>query len=184
MTTATTSSGPRTAILPDGTWRVDPARSHVGFHVKRRGAGVLHGGFAGFDGAVFTGPHGTSAQGSVRVGSVDTGNEERDEHLCAHSFFDAEAFPRMTFRTTGVEPAADGSWTIDGELTMHGRTRPVELHAVAEDGAADGRARLRVSGELDRRDFGLTWSRVIELTGAVAMEIGIDLELELERERG
>ena len=183
MSTDTTARSPQTAILPSGRWRVARSRSRVGFEVNRRGAGPLHGAFTAFDGELAVGAAGTAAHGFVRIDSIDTGNEERDEHLCAPSFFATERYPFMTFVATQVVPTAGGEWAIDGELTIRDVTRPLHLLARVEDVAGhDDRRRLHVGGELDRRDFALTWSRVIEMTGAVAMQVRLELDLDVEPE--
>jgi polyisoprenoid-binding protein YceI len=112
----------------------------------------------------------------VRVASIATGNADRDAHLLAPGFFAAGTYPEITFRASRMEALADGRWRIGGELTIRDRTRPVELIA-----SRRAHARLRVDGEIDRRDFGLTWSRAIEATGAVGVTVRLELDLGLER---
>jgi len=183
MSTDTTARSPQTAILPAGRWQVVRSRSRVGFEVHRRGAGTLHGAFTAFEGEIDVDAGGAAAHGSVRVDSVDTGLAERDEHLCAASFFAAERHPFMTFVATRIVPADGGAWAIDGELTIRDVTRPLHLDVHVDDVAGhEDRRRLRLRGELDRRDYGLTWNRVIEMTGAVAMQVRLELDLEVERQ--
>jgi len=180
MSTDTTAQSPQTAILPTGRWQVVRSRSRVGFEVHRRGAGTLHGAFTAFDGEIDIGAGRAAAHGFVRVDSVDTGLAERDEHLCAPSFFAAERYPFMTFVATQIVPAPGGGWAIDGELTIRDVTRPLHLAVQVENVVGhEDRRRLRLGGELDRRDYGLTWSRVIEMTGAVAMQVRIELDVEV-----
>ncbi|MBX5442251.1 MAG: YceI family protein [Solirubrobacteraceae bacterium] len=169
-------------ILPAGRWRVVRRRSRVGFAVGRRGLGVLHGAFTGFEGELAVAADGAAtARGAVRADSVDTGDGLRDDHLRGAGFLDAERHPRMTFAADAIGRGEDGAWAIDGALTIRGVTRPLRLDARVEDVAGRDRARrLRVAGELDRRDFGLAWGRVAELAGGVATRVRVELDLEVE----
>jgi polyisoprenoid-binding protein YceI len=141
-------------------WQVDPSRSSVGFAIRKLGAGVVRGRFTDFEGALDRG-------GSVRVASIATGDAKRDEH------------PLIGFSIARIDVLDDGAWRIAGELTIRDRTRPVELLARHE---ADGqRRRLRLTGEVDRRAFGLVWNRAIEATGAVGTQVALELDRELRR---
>jgi polyisoprenoid-binding protein YceI len=153
-------------------WQVDPSRSRVGFAIRKLGAGTVRGRFTDFEGALDRG-------GSVRVASIATGDAKRDEHLLAPNFFAADEHPLIGFRIARIDVADDGAWRIASELTIRDRTRPVELRARQETG--DGRRHLRLTGEIDRRDFGLVWNRAIEATGAVGNQVALELDLELSR---
>lgn len=134
-----------------GRWRVEPARSTVAFDVKHLGFATATGRFEELDGVLEL-AEGT-ASGSVAVASVDTGDEGRDAFLTSSDFFDAETFPRISYRASEVHTGAGGELEVRGEMTMHGVTRPLTLRgALAWD--AD-RAALELSGELDRTEFGL-----------------------------
>ncbi len=158
--------------LPAGQWLVDPSRSRAGFVVRKLGVGSLRGRFGGVSGSLLVDTATVAAHGSVDAVSIETGNEDRDEHLRAPGFFAAEAFPRISFRSTGVEATNERRWRVHGELTIRDRTREIELLA-----SRTNPLRLRVRGEIDRRDYGLTWSRAIEATGVVSNVVRIELEL-------
>lgn len=164
--------------LPSGDWQVDGSRSHVEFTIRKLGAGTLRGRFRQADGTLAVHGGRTSASGTVRVASIDTGNDERDAHLCAPSFFGAESHPEIAFRSRAIVPDGEDRWRISGDLTIRDRRREVELVAVRP-----APEHLRVRGEIDRRDFGLTWNRAIEATGAVGTRVGIELDLRLTLDR-
>jgi polyisoprenoid-binding protein YceI len=155
---------PALSPLPAG--RVDPRRSRVGFAIRKLGAGTFRGSFADFRGELGA----ARAHGSVRVAGIDTGDARRDAHL--RELFAADEHPEITF----VGRSLAGN-RIRGELTIRGCTREIELTATPR-----GRA-LEVRGELDRRDFGLTWNRAIEASGAVGTAVRIELDLQLAGRR-
>jgi polyisoprenoid-binding protein YceI len=171
MSTLASMSG---NLVPRGRWRVDAARSRAGFRVRKLGGHVVDGGFGELDGEVTVAGRELTAAGSVRVASIDTGNADRDAHLRAPSFFDADGHPEIHFEACGAVPVGRRSWRVDGTLTIRGRTRPAQLSVTQV-----GPERLLVRGEIDRRDFGLTWGRVIEATGAVSPTVALELDLSL-----
>ena len=90
-----------TTAIPTGTWTVDPAHSKVGFAVKHMGVSTVRGEFHDFDGSLDVDENGTlSARGIVKVASVNTNQEQRDEHLRSADFFDAETYPELAFEST------------------------------------------------------------------------------------
>ena len=173
---------PASGVLPRGQWCVDPSRSRVAFTVRKLGAGTVRGRFADADGDLVVDDGRLSASGRVRVASIATGNEDRDAHLCSPRFFAAEAFPQIAFESREVVAIDRRSLRIRGDLTIRDQVREIELIAALPAGL-DVEPRIEVSGEIDRRDFGLVWNRAIEATGAVATTIGIELDLQLVRAR-
>ena len=156
MTTATTPAG---VTIPAGTWAVDPVHSSIGFEVKHFGISTFRGRFTGYEGRLVTGD-GTleSVEGRVDVSSVDVRDPQLAAHLQTPDFFDAENHPSIAFASTGVREVEDG-YELDGELTIRGETRPVNL-AVQVDGAGDdpyGGQRISVvgTGEINRFDYGI-----------------------------
>ena len=166
-------------------WNLDASHSSVGFKVKHMAISRVKGSFGEFSGAVTgePGKPGTfAAELAIQVASVDTDNEKRDEHLRSADFFDVENFPEMTFKSTKVEMDGDEG-TLTGELTLHGVTKTIELEleyaGLVEDPWGNTRMGFSAEGEIDRRDFGLTWSKALETGGLV---VGNDVEIELEIE--
>jgi polyisoprenoid-binding protein YceI len=180
---ATPATTPATQITP-GVWEIDSAHSEVGFTARHMMVSKVRGRFGTFSGTITTAedPAQSSVDAVIDVASVDTGNQQRDNHLRSADFLDAEKYPEISFRSTGVRP--DGNyWVVDGELTVHGVTRPVplllELNGVRPDPYGNTRAGFSASTEINRRDFGVTINMPMDGGGAVVSDrITINLEVE------
>jgi polyisoprenoid-binding protein YceI len=172
-----------------GTYALDPAHSHVGFSVRHVMVSRTKGRFADFSGTVTIGedPLDSSVEVEIQAASIDTRDETRDGHLRSPDFFDAEQFPTLTYRSTRVTPAGPGTWTVDGELTLHGVTQPVPLTVTFEGGAKDpwggSRIGFTAKAEIDREAYGLTWNQALETGGVlVGKQVRIDIEAEAVRQ--
>jgi polyisoprenoid-binding protein YceI len=158
---ATTISPER---IPAGTYNVDPSHSSVGFEVRHMGIATVRGAFRRFSGSIDAAGATPVLKGSVEVASIDTGDEQRDAHLAAPDFFDAEQYPEITFETTGID-STDGSIRLAGQITIKGITKPIELTGSAGEGGTDpwGNERIgfEVEGVIDRRDFDLKWNQTL-----------------------
>ena len=156
-----------TALVPAGTWQVDPAHSSVEFSVKHMGIANVRGRFTDFQGTVEVGQDAWSAKarGSIKVASIDTGEPQRDAHLRSADFFDVEGFPEITFESTRVEPIDDNSSRVWGNLTMHGITREVKLDLVLQgtdtDPWGNERAGAEIQGVLNRKDFDMKFNQAL-----------------------
>src|SRR4051794_13114707 len=111
-----------------GTWDIDAAHSTVGFSVRHMMVSKVRGYFREFAGEIVTAadPAQSSVTATIDLGSIDTRQEQRDAHIRSADFFDVEAHPQMTFRSIAVRSHGE-DWTVDGELTLKGNTRPVTL---------------------------------------------------------
>ena len=179
----TSVSTPTTAVTP-GTWEIDPVHSEVGFTARHMMVSKVRGRFGSFSGTITTAedPAQSSVEAVIEVASVDTSNEQRDNHLRSADFLDAEKYPEITFRSTGVRQ--DGNyWVVDGDLTVHGVTRAVplllELNGMSLDPYGNTRAGFSATTEINRRDFGVTINMPMDGGGAVVSDrINISLEVE------
>jgi polyisoprenoid-binding protein YceI len=177
-------------VLPaPGTFALDPVHSHVGFSARHMMISKVRGRFAAFNGTLSVGsePGETVVEVEVDLASVDTKDPQRDAHLRSADFFDVEQFPTMSFRSTRVLSIDGDGYRLDGELTLHGVTRPLALDVVFDGVATDpyGGQRLGFSatGEVDREAFGLTWNQALETGGVlVSRRVRIDIEAELVRQ--
>jgi polyisoprenoid-binding protein YceI len=177
MTDTTTS----TALpLIAGSWTLDSAHSSVGFAIRHLGVAKVRGRFADFDASLVIGPspEATAVTATVDLASIDTGNADRDAHVRSSDLLDIEKRPSMTFRSTGVR--GDGSdWTLDGDLTIGDVTRPlsldVELGGIESFFDGSRHAGFDATGELRRKDFGLTFGPADLMLGDV-VKIQLDLE--------
>ena len=107
-----------------GTWTIDPVHSEVGFSVRHMMVSKVRGKFTTFSGELVTGedPLASSVTAEIDLTSIDTGNEQRDDHIRSADFFDVETYPTMTYRSTGIRQDGD-DFVLDGELTLKGVTR-------------------------------------------------------------
>ena len=171
-----------TQMLATGSWQVDPVHSVVEFRVRHMMIATVKGRFRDFDGAIVSGEV-PSVAGSIRVGSLETLDGRRDEHLRSPDFFDVERFPEITFEANGIQFNGDGKhFLLPGELTIKEVTRPVLLDGVFNGAGVhpDGGERIAFAlrGELDRTDFGLVWNRAID-TGGVLVGNTVELALDV-----
>lgn len=167
-------------------WIIEPAHSSIDFTVRHLGLSNVRGRFGSFSGRLETDAEGkpVSVEVTIDPASIDTGVEDRDNHLRSPDFFDVANHPEITFRSNSVTAVSEDRYTIDGDLTIRGTTRPFSLEVEASGpvpspfggqvGAANG------SGTVNRKDFGLTWNQVLETGGLLVGEnvkFGFDLEL-------
>jgi polyisoprenoid-binding protein YceI len=151
-------------VLPTGTWTVDPVHSNIEFSVKHLGIATVRGAFNDFEGTFEVGDDGSArARGRVHVASVDTNDDTRDAHLRSEDFFHAEVHPELRFESTEILPLDDDTFEIHGALTMRGVSRPVvlqaELQGTETDPWGNERVGLEASGQLTRRDWGMTFNQ-------------------------
>jgi polyisoprenoid-binding protein YceI len=167
-----------------GKWVIDSVHSHVGFIVKHMMVSKVRGNFKIFSGEFVTGedPLQSSVTATIDLRSIETGNEQRDDHIRSADFFEVETHPEMTFKSTGVR--RDGSnFVLDGELSLHGVTRQVplqlEIEGFGPDAYGGTRSGFSATGEINRSDFGVSYNGPIPGGGTVISEkVQIVLEIE------
>ena len=151
--------------IPAGIYNVDPTHSNVGFEVRHMGIATVRGSFHGFQGKVDASGDTAVLEGSVDVDTVDTNEENRDGHLKGPEFFDAAAHPQITFSSQGTEVEGDGQIRLNGEITIKGTTKPIELVGTVAEGGEDPwgnqRIGLELEGTIDRREFDLKWNQTL-----------------------
>jgi polyisoprenoid-binding protein YceI len=185
MATATIIRSP----IASGTWKVDAAHSKVGFSVKHLGVSTVRGEFNEFEGILEVGEDLASARvhGTVRAGSVDTNEPQRDEHLRSADFFDVETHPEIRFESKGIEPLDEDTFRIVGDLTLHGVTRELELEAevtgAGQDMQGNERIGLEVTGGLSRGDYGMKFNQALG-GGNVLVSDKVKLALDIAAVRG
>lgn len=170
--------------VPAGTYTIDPAHSRAEFRIKHLGISTVTGRFDGVDGTVTVG-EGLGSLATTAVidaSTISTGNDDRDGHLRSPDFFDVAQYPEITFTSTGVRPGEGSGFTLLGDLTMHGVTRPVEL-AAEYVGTATMQGTPKVGftaqGEITRQDWGLTWDQTNEVGEALVGDT-VTLMIEVE----
>jgi polyisoprenoid-binding protein YceI len=167
-----------------GTWSIDPVHSEVGFTVRHMMVSKVRGRFRDFSGQIVTGQDvpGSSVTAEIDLASIDTGNEQRDAHIRSADFFEVETHPTMTYRSAGIRRHGD-DYIVDGKLTLKGVTKDVtlalEINGFGPDPFGGTRAGFTATGEINRRDFGVNFSAVMETGGAVVSDkVTIQLEIE------
>lgn len=153
-----------TTALPTGTWTVDPVHSNVEFSVKHVGIATVKGRFNQFEGTLEVGPDGAVGHGSVEVQSIDTGEQQRDDHLRSPDFFDVANHPKIDFRSTAIQVDGDAI-AVSGDITIHGVTRPITLEGELEGSETDHQGQQRVglslSAQIKRSDFDMRFNAAL-----------------------
>ncbi|TAP42955.1 YceI family protein [Arthrobacter sp. S39] len=174
--------------ITPGVWTLDMSHSEIGFTVRHAGISKVRGRFTDASAEARIG--GSLAEASlhatVKTASFDSGDANRDGHVKGPDFFDVETFPEMTFRATSVE--GDGEdYTLTGDLTIRGITKPIELEVeftgVAVDPFGATRAGFSAEAEISRKEFGLTWNAALEAGGLlVSDKVKINIEAALVKQ--
>ncbi|HEX3344443.1 MAG TPA: YceI family protein [Polyangiaceae bacterium] len=167
-------------------WSIDTVHSHVGFSVKHMMVATVRGQFKGYRATLRLDPKDfarSKFEGEIDVASIDTGNPDRDAHLRTNDFFDAPNHPKITFQSTRIEPKDGGEYTVHGDLTIRGVTKPValdvEFHGTSKNPYGKTVAGLSVRGTVNRKDFGVNFNALLE-TGGVAIAEKVKLEVDVE----
>ena len=167
-----------------GTWDIDPTHSTVGFSVRHMMVSKVRGYFRDFSGEIDTAEDPTQSTVTARINmdSIDTRQEQRDAHIRSADFFDVGNHTEMTFRSTAVR--TDGAdWTVLGDLTIKGITKPValelELNGFGPDAYGGTRAGFSAKTEISRKEFGVDIDMPMD-GGGVVVGDKINVELEIE----
>lgn len=174
--------------ITPGLWTLDMSHSEIGFSVRHAGISKVRGRFtdASAEAKIGRSLADASLHATVKTASFDSGDANRDGHVKGPDFFDVENFPEMTFRATSVE--GDGEdYTLTGDLTIRGITKPIELEVeftgVAVDPFGATRAGFSAEAEISRKEFGLTWNAVLETGGLlVSDKVRINVEAALVKQ--
>ena len=150
------STTDQTTGIPTGTWVVDPIHSSIGFAVRHSGVMTFRGTFEKFDARLVDG----RLKGTAEVASVVVDDENLAGHLQTPDFFDAEQFPELRFVSKSIDRDADRV-SLEGDLTLRGSTRPVDIAGGISGPITDGYGRQRLGLDLEttvnRRDYGIDW---------------------------
>lgn len=155
-------------------WKIDPTHSEIEFKVKHLVISTVTGKFTEFNATLETEDgtfEGADVKFNAEIASILTGVEDRDNHLKSADFFDAENFPKLTFDSTSFEKTGESTYKLTGHLTIKDVTKEVTLNVehggTVEDPYGQTKAGFEISGEISRKEFGLTWSAVTEAGSVV-----------------
>ncbi|WP_454086070.1 YceI family protein [Georgenia sp. Marseille-Q6866] len=169
--------------LAPGTYTIDPSHTEIGFTVRHAGISKVRGQFTEFSGDITVAESFADSAVNVTIqsASVDTRDENRDNHLRSADFWDSENKPTWTFVSTGVEGSGE-EFSVLGDLTINGVTKPatlaVEYNGAATDPFGNKRVGFSASTEVSRKEFGLTWNAALE-TGGVLVGDKIRIAMEI-----
>jgi polyisoprenoid-binding protein YceI len=172
-------------VLPaPGAWKIDPGHTDVAFIGRHFMVTKVRGRFTDVTGTVVIAPHldDSKVEVTIKMASVESGSEARDEHIKSPELFDVQLFPTAIFRSTAVDWRGI-SGVVHGDLTIHGVTRPVDLAVTFEGYVRDpwggDRGIFSAGTKVNREDFGITWNVALEAGGLlVSKDIQIEIELE------
>lgn len=181
------------SFAQDGEYTIDPAHSQIIFKVKHLAISNVTGRFDLFEGTYNFDEENidnSSVQTKIVASSINTNEQDRDDHLKSKDFLDVEKYPNITFKSTAVKKGNDSNFQIIGDLSIHGVTKEVTLDAtyeghLASDPRGNERTAFVANGKINRKDFGMTWNKALELGGlVVGDEINITLEVQGIRKKG
>ena len=175
------------ALAQTTAWKVDPNHTAAQFSVKHLGVSTVRGAFMKTAGEIQLDEKDmTKSQVDVTVDttSVDTRNESRDKDVKSPNFLDVATYPTMTFKSKRITAAGDGKYKMTGDLTLHGVTREVTFDVegpspAIKDPWGNLRRGASATATINRRDFGITYSKALDTGGLVVsndVQITIDIE--------
>ena len=181
---------PALALAAGTTWNVDPSHSQVGFAVKHLVISNVRGEFGAYQGKVVLDEADvtkSSVAATLDVNSLNTKVADRDAHLKSADFFDVAKYPSITFKSTKVAKAGKDELKVTGDLTLHGVTKPVVLDVSTSPEVkgmyGETRRGFAATTTIDRKDYGLTWNKLVEAGPAVGDQVRIVLDLELVKDQ-
>ena len=186
--TVAAAAAPQTGT---STWAIDPGHTLVEFSGRHMMVTTVKGRFKDVRGTLVideADPARSSVEVEIGAASLDTGNEQRDNHLKSPDFLEVERYPTITFKSTRVEPG-DGAnrFRVIGDLTIRGVTREVVLDATF-NGRGTNPWGQEVAGysaetEINRKDYGVEWNAALEGGGFLVGEtVKIALEIEAAKQ--
>jgi polyisoprenoid-binding protein YceI len=184
------SLAPALALAAESTWNLDASHSNAGFAIRHLVVSTVRGNFTKFTGTLKLDEADvtkSTVEATLDVASVDTRVADRDAHLKSPDFFDVAKYPTMTFRSTKVVAAGKDKLAVTGDLTLHGVTRPVTLEVATSPEVkgmfGETRRAFAATGKIDRKDFGLTWSKLVEAGPVLGDEVTLTLEIEAVKDQ-
>ena len=172
----------------DDTYKLDPVHSSISFKV-RHFFSFVNGNFQKFEGTIKVDPdhpEKSSVTATIDAASISTQNDKRDADLRSDHFFDVAKYPTITFKSRSVKQTGADSGDIVGDLTMHGVTKEITLHAKFL-GKGTGLGGKPISGwqvtpePIKRSDYGSTWSKAVEGTAVVGEEVTVSIDVEADK---
>lgn len=167
-------------------WAVDASHSSVDFSIRHMMISKVKGTFHSYEANIEADPEdltSASISFSIDLASIDTRNNDRDNHLKSGDFFDVEQFPKMTFNATKITKTGEGEYEVSGDLSLHGVTRTESFDVTYEGGGKNPWGvevvGYNVEGKIKRSDYGLTYNAALETGGVlIGDEVKVSLEIQ------
>jgi polyisoprenoid-binding protein YceI len=172
-------------------WGLDQSHSKIGFSIVHLVISEVEGQFNNYEVSVVTeGDNFENAKinFSADVNSINTDNEKRDEHLKSADFFDSSKFPKITFVGKSFTKEEGNNYKLVGDFTIRDITKEVELdvkyNGMVTDPWGNTKAGFKISGVINRFDYGLKWNAALETGGLVVSdEVALNINLELAKQK-
>lgn len=168
-----------------GDYTIDTVHSRVGFVARHAMVAKVRGTFDEFEGSLHIDgvhPENSSGRVTIQAKSINTRNNQRDDHLRSNDFLDMDNNPEVTFVSTGIKQTADGEFLVSGDLSIRGVSNPIEIPfeytGTVTDLSGDDRFGLEGSVVINRKDWGVSWNAALEGGGVLVSE-KITLEIEV-----
>lgn len=166
-----------------GDYEIDPAHSRIGFTARHAMVTKVRGSFGGFSGkaTIAEDPTQSSTSITIQAASFTTNQDQRDGHVKSDDFLAVEAYPEITFVSTGVERDGD-VYRITGDLTIRDITKPITIDfehtGVAKDPFGNVRAGFEGATTINRKDYGITFNAALETGGVLVSEkVGLEFDI-------
>lgn len=180
------------AIAQSVNWKLDASHSNISFAVEHMVVSETVGKFDKFDIKAST-KNATDFEGAtvtvdIQAATINTNDEKRDQHLRSGDFFEADKYPTISFKSKSLKKVSGKNYKLMGDITMHGVTKPITLDLIyggtAKAPWGNTHAGFKLSGKLNRKDFGLNWNKTLEAGGLlVGEEVAITGAVELLQEK-
>jgi polyisoprenoid-binding protein YceI len=174
-----------------GNWQLDPYHTQVEFSTKHLGMMTVRGYFDEISATADIDPdhpETSSVEVTMSTASIRTNNAIRDNDLRSSNFLEVDKYPMITFRSTSVEPAGPDRYTLTGDLTIKGNTRPVSLQMTKygefnDPGMMGHRIAYGAQTKINRKEFGLSFNAILDGRLVVGEDIQINIEGELVEQK-
>lgn len=171
-------------------WAIDPSHSEINFKVRHLVVTTLTGKFNQFEGSLESANDDFSnaiVNFTADIASITTGNADRDNHLKSDDFFNAEAYPKLTFASKSFTKTGDNTYKMSGDITLRDVTKTIELDVeyggTMVDPWGNTKAGFEIKGKINRKEFGLKWDAITEAGGAVVSdEVKLDLNVQVVKQ--
>jgi polyisoprenoid-binding protein YceI len=179
---------PALAAAELAVYKVDAGHSGVNFTIRHFVTNTP-GRFKDFDGTIKydkQNPPASSVEFTIKAPSIDTDNDDRDNHLRGGDFFEVEKFPTMTFVSKKVAAKDADTLEVTGDLTIKGVTKPITIpvDVLGTAKTPNGeKAGFESTFTINRKDYGISWNRVMDSGAVLGDDVKVTISIEANRQQ-